>query len=390
MSNVESRKPKIRFKGFTDPWEQRKLGELADIRTGNSDLQDADENGEYPFFVRSENVERSSRYIFDCEAILVPGEGRLGEIYHYINGKFDCHQRVYKISDFNGVEGKFVLHAMRHSFKKHALANTVKATVDSIRLPTLTDFDFMTPPTSVEQLAISATLDQLDSLITLHQRKLNALKKVKKSLLEKMFPKPGEFVPEIRFKGFTDPWEQRKLGEVAEINGGNAWKSGDYSKDGNCLVVTIANVQGNPYIDDSIGNHIDIKGTTPFDLAQDDILISLTGNVGRVSRMTRSKGVLNQRVGKVISKKLIDDEYLFQIMRTDSFLDAMVSAGQGAAQMNISNSDVLNYQFKMPTLKEQKSLSILLRNLDRLITLHQRKLTALKIVKKSLLEKMFV
>ena len=196
--------------------------------------------------------------------------------------------------------------------------------------------------------------------------------------------------PKIRFKGFTDPWEQRKLGEVAEINGGNAWKSGDYSKDGNCLVVTIANVQGNPYIDDSIGNHIDIKGTTPFDLAQDDILISLTGNVGRVSRMTRSKGVLNQRVGKVISKKLIDDEYLFQIMRTDSFLDAMVSAGQGAAQMNISNSDVLNYQFKMPTLKEQKSLSILLRNLDRLITLHQHKLTALKNVKKSLLEKMFV
>ncbi|PKY67182.1 hypothetical protein CYJ25_02835 [Schaalia turicensis] len=170
----------------------------------------------------------------------------------------------------------------------------------------------------------------------------------------------------------TPAWEQRKLGEVAEINGGNAWKSGDYFKDGNCLVVTIANVQGNPYIDDSIGNHINIKGTTPFDLAQDDILISLTGNVGRVSRMTSSKAVLNQRVGKVISKELIDDEYLFQIMRTDSFLDAMVSAGQGAAQMNISNSDVLNYQFKMPTLKEQKSLSILLRNLDHLITLHQR------------------
>ena len=284
---------------------------------------------------------------------------------------------------------KYYIHSeqvMRETLVRATKSGTM---MNELVLEDLFKQPILVPPSSEQEL-IGSFFSRLDRLITLHQRKLNALKKVKKSLLEKMFPKPGEFVPEIRFKGFTDPWEQRKLGEVAEINGGNAWKSGDYSKDGNCLVVTIANVQGNPYIDDSIGNHIDIKGTTPFDLAQDDILISLTGNVGRVSRMTRSKGVLNQRVGKVISKKLIDDEYLFQIMRTDSFLDAMVSAGQGAAQMNISNSDVLNYQFKMPTLKEQKSLSILLRNLDRLITLHQRKLTALKIVKKSLLEKMFV
>ena len=168
-------------------WEQRKLGELSAIKTGSSDLQDAVPDGAYPFFVRSDEVERSNRYLYDGEAILVPGEGRLGEIFHYIVGKFDYHQRVYKISDFNDIRGKFVYHAMRHSFKDHALRNTAKATVDSIRLPTLTEFEFYTPVSDEEQRLVASLLDALDNLITLHQRKLELLRNIKKSLLDRMF-----------------------------------------------------------------------------------------------------------------------------------------------------------------------------------------------------------
>ena len=150
-------------------WEQRKLGELASIKTGDSDLRDAAPDGRYPFFVRSDKVERSNRYLYDGEAILVPGEGRLGEIFHYVNGKFDYHQRVYKISDFNGVTAKFVMYSMMRDFKKHALQNTAKATVDSIRLPTLTEFQFSLPKPE-EQKKIGQYFSQIDSLITLHQR----------------------------------------------------------------------------------------------------------------------------------------------------------------------------------------------------------------------------
>ena len=167
-------------------WEQRKLGELASIKTGDSDLRDAAPDGRYPFFVRSDKVERSNRYLYDGEAILVPGEGRLGEIFHYVNGKFDYHQRVYKISDFNGVTAKFVMYSMMRDFKKHALQNTAKATVDSIRLPTLTEFQFSLPKPE-EQKKIGQYFSQIDSLITLHQRKLDLLKNTKKSLLDKMF-----------------------------------------------------------------------------------------------------------------------------------------------------------------------------------------------------------
>jgi len=115
--------PKIRFTGFTDAWEQRKLGNLTQIKTGSSDLQDSVEDGQYPFFVRSENIERSNRYIFDGEAILIPGEGRLGDIYHYINGKFDFHQRVYKISGFedSNTDGKYILYYMQNVVLLHVI-----------------------------------------------------------------------------------------------------------------------------------------------------------------------------------------------------------------------------------------------------------------------------
>ena len=180
--------PSIRFAGFNDPWEQRKLGDLTYINTGSSDLKDADRNGIYPFYVRSDNVERSNRYLFDGEAILVPGEGRIGDVYHYINGKFDYHQRVYKISGFqeSEISGKYIYYYMQMNFKDYALKNTSKATVDSLRLPTFIEFDVLVPSLE-EQKKITELLEQLDRLITLHQCKYEKLKEVKKSLLEKMF-----------------------------------------------------------------------------------------------------------------------------------------------------------------------------------------------------------
>ena len=220
--NKNSQKtPNLRFKGFTDDWEQRKLGEISKIKTGSSDLQDADATGKYPFFVRSENIERSNRFLFEGEAILIPGEGRLGEIYHYINGKFDYHQRVYKISNFSDydVQGLFVLYYLKKNFKRHALKYTVKATVDSLRLPTLLEFNIMVP-NNEEQQEIGSFLKQIDDTITLHQRKLDQLKQLKAALLQQMFPGKGETVPKLRFAGFEGYWEERKLGELGETKSG--------------------------------------------------------------------------------------------------------------------------------------------------------------------------
>ena len=179
-------KPALRFAGFEDEWKEVKLGEVADIKTGGRDVQDSVEDGLYPFYIRSEEVKRINSYSFDGEAILIPGEGRLGEIFHYVNGKFDVHQRVYKISNFADVNAKFILQQMKKDFKQHAMRNTVKATVDSLRLPTIQSFNILVPSLP-EQEAIASFFQDLDKAIAKQEEKVNQLKESKQTLLRKMF-----------------------------------------------------------------------------------------------------------------------------------------------------------------------------------------------------------
>jgi type I restriction enzyme S subunit len=149
----------------TEGWELMPLSQLAQIKTGKKDNQNKVEDGIYPFFVRSQKVERIDTYSYDGEAILIPGEGNIGEILHYVNGKFDYHQRVYKISDFDKcVLGKFIYYYLHEFFGQYALGNSVKATVDSLRLPTFKDFIIQFPPLE-EQNAIAQVLSDFDNLI---------------------------------------------------------------------------------------------------------------------------------------------------------------------------------------------------------------------------------
>ena len=178
--------PRVRFAKFTDNWEQKEMGELTEIKTGKKDVQDATVNGAYPFYIRSDEIKKIDSYSFDGEAILIPGEGRLGEIFHYINGKFDFHQRVYKISDFTDVSALFLLYFMKLKFKRHAMKYTVKATVDSLRLPIIKEFKVIVP-NIVEQEKIGNFFKQLDETITLHQKKLETYQELKKAMLQKMF-----------------------------------------------------------------------------------------------------------------------------------------------------------------------------------------------------------
>ncbi len=172
---------------FNNDYEITTLGKITDISTGNKDVKDKKDDGKYPFFVRSEKIERIDSYSFDGEAILIPGDGKIGEIYHYINGKFDYHQRVYKISDFNqNVNGKYIFYYLQKNFLKQALRNTAKATVDSLRLNTLTDMKIEL--LSLEQQnKIADILSTTEEKINLTEKNLYNMKIFKKGLLQKMF-----------------------------------------------------------------------------------------------------------------------------------------------------------------------------------------------------------
>lgn len=168
-----------------EDWEVKKLGEMSVIYTGKKNNQDKIENGVYPFFVRSQTVERINTYSFDGEAILIPGEGNLGSIVHYINGKFDFHQRVYKISNFNEVNGKYLYWYFRMYFGNHAMQNTVKATVDSIRLPTLQDFEISFPKLN-EQTRIATILSDMDAELEALEKQLEKARQIKQGMMQEL------------------------------------------------------------------------------------------------------------------------------------------------------------------------------------------------------------
>lgn len=176
-----------RLAGYSGDWEEKGLGEITNIKTGSKNNQDKVEDGEYPFFVRSQTVERINSYSYDCEAILIPGEGGIGSIYHYINGKFEVHQRVYKISDFKeGVLGKFIYLKLLFGFYNHAMTNSVKATVDSLRLPTFLEFIVDIPPTIEEQIEIAEILSDMDSEIEQLETKKAKYQDIKQGMMQEL------------------------------------------------------------------------------------------------------------------------------------------------------------------------------------------------------------
>lgn len=179
--------PEIRFKGFTDAWEQRKAKDLCSITTGKSNTQDQVQDGKYPFYIRSDVPVRSNRYLYDEEAVITIGDGNIGRVFHYVNGKFDLHQRCYKMADFKALTAKYFYYYFSTKFYERAMSMTAKATVDSVRLEMISDMEIKFPKSTIEQTNISELLTNLDNLITLHQRKLEKLNELKKSMLDKMF-----------------------------------------------------------------------------------------------------------------------------------------------------------------------------------------------------------
>lgn len=178
---------KKRLPGFTDLLVEKKLGAISHIKTGGCNGEQAVENGKYPFFVRSQKIYAIDSYSYDGEAILVPGEGGIGSIFHYINGKFDYHQRVYKISDFaDNVCGKYIFFYMSRYFGEYALSLTVKATVDSLRLPTFEEFVICLPMDIKEQQAIATILSDMDKEIADLEAKRDKYRLLKSGMMQKL------------------------------------------------------------------------------------------------------------------------------------------------------------------------------------------------------------
>ena len=179
--------PELRFAGFADDWELRKSKELCTISTGKGNTQDKVDDGAYPFYVRSATIEKSDEYLYDQEAILTVGDGvGTGKVYHYVNGKYNLHQRVYRMYDFKDVSAKYFYYYFSKNFYKRVMSMTAKTSVDSVRMEMIADMNIVFPSVK-EQENIVELFSNLDNTIALHQRKLDLLKEQKKGFLQKMF-----------------------------------------------------------------------------------------------------------------------------------------------------------------------------------------------------------
>ena len=401
------KKPALRFKGFTDPWEQRKLKELyfqlternADLLPYQKTLSVAtmsfktDGNGAADTSLANYKRLRTGDIAF---------EGHTSKEFRY--GRFVLNDVGDGIMSprFSALRP---LHEMPINFWKYyihyepimrkVLVNSTKAGTMMNEL-VINEFlqGSILVPSMAEQQAIGRFFKQLDTLITLHQRKYEKLVNIKKSMLDKMFPKNGASVPEIRFKGFTDPWEQRKLEEYLEVSGQKNFE-GIYTKE------DVLSVSG----DFGIVNQIEFQGRSFAGASVANYGVVETGDIVYTKSPLKSNpyGIIKANKGKngIVStlyavykpKQSANPEfvqiYFEQDARMNNYMHPLVNKG-AKNDMKVSAENALKGQIVFPDIKEQRTISEFFHNLDTLITLHQRKLEKLQNIKKSCLEKMFV
>ena len=396
--------PEIRFKGFTDPWEQRKFSDLTDrvsIQSSDPDLPQV----EYEDIISGMGV--LNKDLRDKEGSKTGIKFYAGDVLY---GKLRPYLMNWLYPQFNGVAvGDFwVLRATEcDSSFLYRLVQTGSfqrlANVSSGSKMPRGDWNlisqslFAVPADHAEQKAIAKSLAELEDLITLHQRKYDKLCTVKKSMLDKMFPKPGETEPEIRFEGFTDPWEQRKLGELLLFQ--NGFNGSSESFGSGIPLISVMDV-----LDDEFITHETVRGKARLNCEEASRYCVEYGDVlfQRSSENQEDAGTSNVYLDQHVSsafggfvirgKKVGEFNPIFiKYLLGSSFIREQIThRAQGAQHINVSQDTLADVVLLMPSMREQEAVGLVFLHLDNLITLHQRKLELLENMKKSLLDKMFV
>ena len=394
MSKTEI--PSIRFRGFDDAWEQRKLGEVATFINGRAYSQpELLSSGKYKvlrvgnFYTNDSwyysDLELGEKYYADYGDLLYTWSATFGP-HIWLGDRAIYHYHIWKINLSDQLEKQFAVQLLEQD-RANILSSKNGSTMVHITKEGMEQKDVIISPNTKEQQEIGAFFLQLDNLITLHQRKFEKLTNVKKSMLEKMFPQNGSSYPEIRFKGFTDPWEQRKVGEVSESYSGGTPSVGVKEYYGG-QIPFIRSAEINSEITELFLTEEGLKNSSARLVAVGDIMYALYGATsGEVGR-ARLIGAINQAVLAIKPHTDYDSEYLAQWLRKSkhSIIETYLQGGQG----NLSGTIVKELSVDFPSLKEQKAIGDFFRQLDNLITLHQCELEKLQSIKKSLLEKMFV
>ena len=373
-------KPRIRFKGFTDAWEQRKLNEFTRYISSNLSISDSINNGKYNLYDANNIIGKVNCKNISEEFITIIKDGSgVGKV-----------RRLPKNSCFIGTMGGILSKESNIDFVYCCLLNTDftkeinGATIPHIYYSNYGNNEYYVPK-YLEQEKIGELFTNIDNLITLHQRKCEKLINIKQSLLEKMFPKNLSNLPEIRFKGFTDVWEQRKFGDYGTVSMCKRIFKNETSDSGDIPFYKIGTFGGkaDAFISNEKYDYYKSKFSYPN---KGDILLSASGTIGRIVEYTGEKAYFqdsnivwlnhNEDIKNVFLK------VLYPTVKWDGI--------EGSTIKRLYNSNFLNTCINIPNTLEQEKIGELFTNIDNLITLHQRKHEKLINLKQSLLNDMFI
>ena len=397
--------PEIRFEGFTDDWEQRKLGEVVGIYDGVHQTPQYQDSG--IMFLSVENITtlKSEKYIseeaFERDYKVYPQKGdilmtRIGDV-----GTTNVVQTTGKVAFYvslallkpKEINSYFLSNAMKTSvFQKGLRERTlVTAIPQKINKDEIGRVNVFITNNAEEQKKIEDYFTALDHLITLHQRKCDETKQLKKFMLQNMFPKNGEKNPEIRFEGFTDDWEQRKLNEIADVRDGTH-DSPKYVQEGHPFI-TSKNVS-NGFI-----NYDEVQYITDVDYEEinkrskvdvHDILMGMIGTIGNLALIRQKPDFAIKNVALIKYTGDVDYQYLYQTLQVDCVTRQLFTGMDGGTQKFVSLKKIRELGIPFTEEQEQQKIGQYFENLDNLITLHQRKCEKLKALKKFMLQNMFI
>lgn len=409
----KAKEPEIRFAGFTGAWEQRKLGELYE-KAGSGGTPNASNASFYmgtiPFLgisdIKGRYITKTAKHISEkglksSAAWMVPS-GAISLAMYASVGKVGItsvelatSQAFYNMVFASSSLRNFIFSRLeKASDNDEWLPLVSTGTQSNLNADKIKNW-CISVPNSNEQKLVGEFFKKLDNLLTLHQRKYEKLLNIKKSMLEKMFPKEGEVVPKIRFKGFTGAWEQRKLGNLGETYTGLSGKSKEDFGHGTAKFITYMNVYSNPVSDPEGTDLIEVDNRQNT-VRKGDVLFTTSSEtpeeVGMSSVVFESieNTYLNSFCFGYRPKIEFNNFYLAFLLRSGGFRKNIIFLAQGISRYNISKNAVMNIPIPIPAKEEQEAIGDFFKHLDALLTLHQRKLEMLKNVKQAFLEKMFV
>ena len=388
------KKPKIRFKGFTETWEQRKLGSICKITMGQSPNGSTYSETPCDYILVQGNADLKDGWVVPrIWTSQITKTAKSGDLIMSVRAPAGAiGKTAYDVVIGRGVASINGNEFIYQTLKKYEIEGywrkiATGSTFKSINSEDINDTILFVPIDDSEQKQIGSLFSKLDNLITLHQRQCENLKKLKKFMLQKLFPQNGENVPEIRFSNFTDTWEQRKLEEICESfeYGLNA-AAKEYDGENKYIRITDIDDNSHEFIQDDVTSpDIDLTNSENYQLKYGDVIFTRTGaSVGKTYIYKESDGLVYY-AGFLIRgrvKSNYSPEFIFQNTLTDDYDKFIRITSQRSGQPGVNAQEYASYEISVPKFEEQQKIGAYFSTLDHLITLHQHKLNILKGIKK--------